>query len=1229
MSIVPSVSSFEGEIIGTSDTIRVVAALHPLRVERTELSVRAGDTIADIVYTVVALPNCSSLARDFVVYIDGHPIEAKNWHRIRPKPGAVVALRPVVEGFIAPIFAALSAAFTAFSSFIGGLGFVGKLIMAGISFGLKLLLNALFAPRPPKLSQPKQTYSLTGARNQAAPFEPIPVVLGKHRITPFYGAMPYTESVGDLQYLRLLFVWGYGPLQVDDIKIGETPLSSFDEVEIETRTGYPGDLPITLYPRQVVEEPLSVDLKHADGWQRRTTAENVNEISVDFVFPNGVGAIDNKGRKKYYTVTLGVRYRRFDTVDWTSIPYLKVSGNSQDAIRRTAKIEGLADGQYEVEVQKVNAEYGDDPNYRVFEQVAWTALRGFRTGAPLTFSTPLCISAIKIKATSQLNGSLDTLNGVVTSLVKSWNGAAWVDNQASRNPADLFRHVLQGPANARPPSDTGIDLAALQGWHAYCVANKWTFDHPRVAAASVFDTLADICAAGRAVPIFKDGLWSVVWDEQDTPVVQMFTPRNSWGFEAQREFRDLPHAWRVRFINEKRGWREDERIVYDDGFTAENATRFEGIEFPGVTDPDAIWKHGRYHIAQLRLRPETYTLNVDFENLVCTRADRVRVAHDVMLVGITSGRVTAVDAGSQTVTIDEIVMMESDKLYQVRFRRADGALHLRSITTVHGETTVLHFTGAGELPAVGDLFTFGEAGRETGVYRILAIEPQDELTARVTLVDNALGIYDADSGTIPPFESNITVPFDPFTQPPSNLLVFEALDVAGNGSTAAAQLYWTAPTLGQVQAFEVEYRDEADPEQRWRPAPTIVLAPVVTSTIQGLEPSIYTFRARCRFANGDTSRWNTSAAVALDTLLNPPPDVEEFRISVLGDLSTLSWKAVEAQGVSYEIRFVGISSVSVDWNSATVLIPQVAGISVQVPTMVGTYLIKAAYPTGLKSANAAAVQSTIAALAGLNVVEVLTEDPTFPGGKTNVTVDNGVLRLLSNNVLSKWEALTDVTSLAVGDGDPDSVGMAISGTYSFANTLDLGDVFTSRVTAVIDASGENTANVMEGWVTLSSVAALDDLAPEDWSILLEYRTSQVDPIVGTWTSWAPFIVGDVTARAFEFRLQLEGKAADETATFGMITPAVRALRVQIDMPDRVVAGEDIIVPATGLSIDFAPPFRSLHGIATADQDMATGDRKAITAKGPAGFHIQFFDAAGTPIGRTIDYVAKGYGSIVQ
>ncbi|MBB4653023.1 hypothetical protein GGQ99_004807 [Aminobacter niigataensis] len=1095
--------------------------------------------------------------------------------------------------------------------------------MAGLSFGVKLLLNALFAPRPPQLSQPKPSYSLVNSRNQAAPFEPVPVVLGKHRISPFYGALPYTESSGENQYLRLLFVWGYGPLQVDDIKIGETLLSSFDEVEIETRTGYPSDLPVTLYPRQVVEEPLSIDLKQVDGWHRRTTAADINEISVDIVMPNGLIYIDDKGKKRTRQVNISVRYRLFGTIDWTTLPELVISARTVNTIRRTVSAV-VPQGEYDVEVSKTSPDTNNSTQVR--ETAVWSALRGFRTGSPLTFSKPLCVSAIKIKATSQLNGTLDTLNGIATSLVKSWNGAAWVDNQPSRNPADLYRHVLQGAANARPVGDAAIDLVALQGWHGYCVANGWTFDHPRVAAASVFDTLADICAAGRAVPIFKDGLWSVVWDELDTPIVQMFTPRNSWGFEAQHEFRELPHAWRVRFINEMRDWREDERIVYDDGYSAANATRFEGIEFPGVTKPDSIWRHGRFHIAQLRLRPETYTLNVDFENLLCTRADRVRVAHDVMLVGIASGRVKSVDVGAQSIEIDELVMLESDKLYQIRIRLADGAFLVRSlIPGAAGETSTLLLEGNDDLPAAGDLFTLGEADRESGVYRVVAIEAQEDMTARVTLVDDAPGIAAADTGVIPAFESNITTPFDPYAQPPANFLQFEG---EAEGDLASAHLFWIAPTLGQVQAYEIEYRNESDADPLWLPA-SVILAPLTTSKISGLEPGVYTFRIRCRFVSGDTSRWNTSPTIAIDTLLNAPPDVTNFRISVLGDLSTLSWSAVVGPGITYEIRFVSVDGLVVDWNSATTLIPSVSGTSVQVPTMVGTYLIKAVFPTGLKSTNPATIETGVSAIAGLNVVEVIAEEPTFAGVRTDVDVSGGILRLLPRNVMSRWETLSTVISLAEGDGAEDSRGVVVTGTYDFADIFDLGDVYTSRVTALIDAVGENQQNVMAGWATLADVAVLDDSDPEDWEVSLEISDTSSDPILGLWSSWRPFMVGDITTRAFRFRLHLEGRAAEDgTADYSFVTPAVRTLHVQIDMPDRVIAGDDIAVPAIGLDISFTPPFRALHGIGTNDQDMATGDRKSITAKGPAGFHIQYFDSGGTPVARTMDYVAKGYGSII-
>src|SRR5690606_28692526 len=269
--------------------------------------------------------------------------------------------------------------------------------------------------------------------------------------------------------------------------------------------------------------------------------------------------------------------------------------------------------------------------------------------------------------------------------------------------------------------------------------------------ASVWETLRDIAAAGRAVPTFVDGKWSVVWDDPDAPVVQHFTPANSSGFTGQRAFLEEIHALRVRFINEKKGYLQDERIVYDDGYNKNNATKFLGIEFPGVTDPDQIWKLGRYHLAQLKLRRETYELTTDWEHLVCTRGDRVRVTHDVPKWGLGFGRVKIVRANGLKITLTDYVAMEAGKNYVIRFRLKDGTSSLRSVVNEPGtlnEITLVADGGEPD-PEPGDLYQFGEMGRESTILRVKAIRPGPDLSARLTLEDDAPEIYEADQGTIP------------------------------------------------------------------------------------------------------------------------------------------------------------------------------------------------------------------------------------------------------------------------------------------------------------------------------------------------------------------------------------------------------------------------------------------------------------------------------------------------
>ena len=110
--------------------------------------------------------------------------------------------------------------------------------------------------------------------------------------------------------------------------------------------------------------------------------------------------------------------------------------------------------------------------------------------------------------------------------------------------------------------------------------------------------------------------------------------RYSYGYSGRKQFIDLPHALKVRFINPDKEWQEDERIVYADGYGAENAERFETVDMMGCTSPEQAWREGRYHLAVGKLRPETHEVFQDVEALRATDGDLVMFAHDVILVGL-------------------------------------------------------------------------------------------------------------------------------------------------------------------------------------------------------------------------------------------------------------------------------------------------------------------------------------------------------------------------------------------------------------------------------------------------------------------------------------------------------------------------------------------------------------------------------------------------------------------
>lgn len=740
---------------------------------RSEMTVAADTTVAEMV--ALALPGLPQSALDRIrVTIGEHVIAREAWRHVRPRPGSAAIIRMVpgddnlrsvlsvavlvaavaLGQFYAPTLAGalLPASFTGYgaaAATASTLSLVGSLATAGFAVAGSLLVNALIPVRGlGDNDKGTDIYAITGLQNSNNPGGVIPSILGTHRYAPVYAAPPYTQIIGNDQYVIAAFLFGHGPLNFTNHRLGDTPIDQFSDIEMQVNEGDDDDTPLTLYPQQVVEDQLSVQLLYGE-MQTRLTARDVTDVEVDITFVQGLVKYDDKGKRKSTSCSIEVYYRKLgDTGSRTLVTILSYTGNKQDIIRRNLRFALPERGIYEITLNRATPNSSDP---KTVDRSDWSAIRSFRPESPFNFTaSPLAKVALRIRASNQLNGVVNNYSAIGSLLCKDWDSdtQTWVVRETN-NPASLFRHVLQGPGNAYPKTDAQIDLASLQDWHEFCEAKGLTYNRVHDYNATRLDVLADIAAAGRATP-HDDGVkWGVTIDRPQDTYVSAITPRNSWNFQGSTPQVVFPDGHRVQFIDATNDWQQMERIVPFPGIDADTVQVTEDLPLPGVTDPDQIWKAARRRQYELIHRPHTYSVSQDIESLVLARGNLAPLNHDVLDRDHVSARIKAV--AGRTVTLDTPVTMQAGRSYACVIRGSDGESIRRTVVTVDGETSNLALIG--DLPGVdvGDLVSFGASIKGPVIDVIVkSVERGDNLTANLTLVDAAPIIDDLVDAEVPP-----------------------------------------------------------------------------------------------------------------------------------------------------------------------------------------------------------------------------------------------------------------------------------------------------------------------------------------------------------------------------------------------------------------------------------------------------------------------------------------------
>lgn len=296
-----------------------------------------------------------------------------------------------------------------------------------------------------------------------------------------------------------------------------------------------------------------------------------------------------------------------------------------------------------------------------------------------------------------------------------------------------------------------------------------------------------------------------------------------------------------------------------------------------------------------------------------------------------------------------------------------------------------------------------------------------------------------------------------------------------------------------------------------------------------------------------------------------------------------------------QVRYVRDDTISPTWATAQVIVERIGGLTTTatLPVASGYYLIKHFDSSGNPSAGFQQFLNTYAG-PGFNIVETLSEDPSFSGVKTNCTV-----------VGSNLELDAGVTSMS----------------YTFANSIDLGSVESVRLIPNLKATITDGATTVADYDLISAVARFSGPIV-DGAVNFEVRYTDDDPSgTPTWSAWEAFTVGNYRHRGFEFRL---------TAVVGATsyTISVSELSLTADKEDTTKRGSSTSSTGGDTTVTFSTPFYSgvsgtevpYVGVNTVGG--SSGDTVNIVSTSATSFVYSVYNS-GARVARTVNWAAVG------
>ena len=695
------------------------------------------------------------LSRPTICIVNGIAILRKDWNKIL-NPFSIISFITLPEGGGGggsnPLQTVLMVALVVATIYTGGAvgaaygSFWGGVAAAGVSITGGILINT-FVPTPkPSLNgmtssgySQSPTYSLQAQGNEARLGNPIPVIYGRHLIYPDFASKPYYKYIDNNQYVFQLHCIGQGEYEIEQIRIDDTPISSFEEISCQIIS--PGEKN-TLFEEDVVtsSEAAGQELlkdKITGPFVLNPTESQINKIEIDVACQRGCYYANDNGSLGEKSINWQVEARLIDEQDnplgdWYILGSETIKASTHNGIFKTYSYD-VPVGRYEVRATRLDVK---DTSSRSGHEIRWSGCKGYILSQKDYGNVTLL--AISMKATDNLSQrSSRMVNCIVTRKLNVWDPInGWSKTpQVNRSIAWVLADILKNSSYGANLSDKYIDLQKLYELDETWSKRNDTFNGVFDSKLTVYEALSRVAKVGRSVVFIQGGVVRFVRDEPKIIPVALFGPRNivknSLSIQYIMPSEDTADSVCVQYFSDVT-WKPSEVTGTIDNASSD---KMATVELFGCTNKDQALREATYMALANRYRRRIVNFKTELEGLIPCLGDLISITHDMAKWG-SGGEIIKKDG--LTLTLSEPIDFRINEKNYLALRKKDGSLSGPYIVKQGYTTTTVILTQEPDIEIITGTncerthFAFGTENKWSVLARVTAVHPRSaevEITA--------------------------------------------------------------------------------------------------------------------------------------------------------------------------------------------------------------------------------------------------------------------------------------------------------------------------------------------------------------------------------------------------------------------------------------------------------------------------------------------------------------------